>query len=361
MKINVKNERIKRRFSKHLKGPGRCCQSTIGYIEKAILLYEDFTQNADFNTFNSEKAEDFKAWLKARKYRGKPLSVCTYYTYLRYLRKFFSWLSFQDGYKSKIKTDMVGYLDTTEKEQRMATQSPPRDYPSQGYVINLTDSIKINSEIDQRDRALIAFAFLTGMRDKAIATLPLGCFDEEKLTISQNPKLGVETKFSKYINSIVFKFNKKHVDYVVEWVKFLKGKGFGTKDPVFPRSKLEQNMDGLSYEKATKVEPKFWSTTGRIREIFKNRSKEANLPYYPPNTFRHLAIDLAVKHSRGGEQMKAVSQTFGHESIATTLSEYANFNLDRLSRVLGKIDFSREHDNLEKQIEKIKEIIISGY
>lgn len=361
MKVNIKNERIKRGFFRYLKEANRCCKSTINSIEKAILLYEDFTKHADFNTFNSDKAVAFKDWLKAKKYREKLISVNTYFAYLRSLRKFFTWVSWQSGYKSRITPNIIAYLSTTTKEEKMATQSPPRNYPSQEYVINLTDSIKINSEIDQRDRALIAFAFLTGMRDKAVVTLPLGCFDEEKLTISQNPKLGVDTKFSKYINSVVFKFNKKLVDYVIDWVKFLKVKGFGAKDPMFPRSKLEQNKDGLSYQKATKVEPKFWSTTGRIREIFKARSRVAGLPYYSPNTYRHLAIDLAIKHCRGGEQIKAVSQTFGHEHITTTLSVYGNFNSDRLSNVLGKIDFSEESDNSEKQIEKIREIINSGY
>ena len=37
------------------------------------------------------------------------------------------------------------------------------------------------------------------MRDKAIVSLPLGCFDEKGLTVNQNPKKGVQTKFSKHM------------------------------------------------------------------------------------------------------------------------------------------------------------------
>jgi hypothetical protein len=67
----------------------------------------------------------FKKWLAIREFRGKPISVTTCHSYLRYLRKFFSWLSWQPGYKSKMKPDIVSYLKISEKEERIATQYIP--------------------------------------------------------------------------------------------------------------------------------------------------------------------------------------------------------------------------------------------
>jgi integrase/recombinase XerD len=355
MKPNIKNERIKRKFFKWLKEANGCCNATANNVEKAILLYEDFTKQVDFSTYKPDKAIDFKKWLKKREFRGKTISLTTYHTYLRHLRKFFAWLSWQAGYKSKITPDLVDYLTISEKEERIATQQTPRNYPPLEYVIKLADSIKVNSEIDQRDRALISFTLLSGMRDKAIATLPLGCFDEVKLTINQNPKSGVETKFSKYIPSILFKFNDSLFNYLIEWVKHLKIRCFGSQDPLFPRSKVEQGENNLSFEDAKEVEPAYWQGTGRIREIFKKRSQKAGLPYYPPHTFRHLAIDLALKSCMTGEHIKAISQNFGHEYIATTLSSYANYAPDRLSEILKNIDFSGKVD--KNKIEEAKRIV----
>jgi len=358
VKVNVKNERIKRRFFTWLKEADGCCDSTINNIEKSILVYEDFTKQADFTTFNPDRAIKFKKSLIKREYRGQTISITTYYTYLRYLRKFFSWLSWQAGYKSKITPDIVSYLKISEKEERIATQYIPREYPALEYVVKLANSIQITSEIDLRDRALISFTLLSGMRDKAIVTLPLGCFDEESLTITQNPKKGVQTKFSKYIPSTLFQFNDKLVGYVIDWVKHLKSKGFGSQDPLFPRSKLEQGKDNMSFEPATEVEPIFWQGTGRMREVFKKRSQEASLPYYAPHTFRHLAIDLAFKHCKTGEQIKAISQNFGHEHIATTLSSYANYDPHRLSEILKDIDFSgKPTETLENKVDKVLEIL----
>jgi len=352
--VNLKNEVVKRKFFKWLKEANGCCNATVNYIEKTILIYEDFTRLVDFATFNSEKAIEFKKWLQKRKVKSKPLSTTTYCTYLRGLRKFFLWLSWQSGYKSKITVDTVDYLKATEKEERIATQYIPRNFPPLEYVIKLAGSINACTEIDKRDRAIISFALLSGMRDKAIVSLPLGCFDENNLAINQDPKLGVQTKFSKNIPTTVFVFDDELLSYLIEWVKLLKSKGYGSQDPLFPRAKADKGKDDLSFETASEVEPVFWQGTGRIREIFKNRAKEAGLPYFPPHTFRHLAVDLALKSCKNGEEIKAISQNFWHEHTATTLSSYANYAQPRLSEIIKNMDFSgKPRETLEEKVDEL--------
>jgi len=341
-KINNINERVKREFYLYLNEAKGFCDSTVNQIANAINLYEDFTKSSDFSTFNKDKAIEFKDWLEKRKYRGKTISVTTYYTYLSHLRKFFTWLCMQAGYKSKINPDSVDYLRISKKEKRIATQPTPRKYPSLKDVLDLIKSIPVNTEIDKRDRALIAFTLLSGMRDKAIVTLPLNCFDEENLIINQNPRQDVQTKFSKQITTILFKFDDGLLQIILRWVKYLKDKGFTPDDPMFPKTKSMQSEDGLSFEVSDKVEPYFWKGTGSIRKIFQERAKKADLPYFPPHSFRHLAIDLAVKRCENGAQIKAVSQNFGHEKVATTFSAYANYEPDRLSEILKSIDFNGE-------------------
>lgn len=45
----------KRKFFRWLKEANGCCDSTVNCVEKAILIYEDFTKPADFVTFNLRK------------------------------------------------------------------------------------------------------------------------------------------------------------------------------------------------------------------------------------------------------------------------------------------------------------------
>lgn len=359
-KINNKNERIKRKFFTRLKEAEGCCESTINNIDNAILLYEDFTKQYDFSTFSENKAMNFKKWLRERQHRGKNIALTTYNTYLRHLRKFFIWLSGEAGYKSKVTSDKIAYLRISKKEERMAMQSPPRNYPALEYVLNLTDSIEIITEIDRRDRALIAFTLLTGMRDKAISTLPIACLNENELIINQDPQSGVETKFSKCIATTIFKFDEVLLNYFLDWVKHLKAKGFGSQAPIFPRSKRNKAENNLSFDNATKVEPVFWKGTGRIREIFKTRSKSAGLPYFPPHTFRHLAVELALKACKTGDQIKAISQNFGHENVVTTMYSYANYDDYKLNQVIKSMDFSgKDEKEKEKQVRDITKIVLA--
>src|SRR5262249_48933707 len=228
------------------------------------------------------------------------------------------------------------------------------------YVKQLVNSIKIDNEIARRDQALISFTLLSGMRDKAIATLPLGCFDEETLTITQNPRQGVDTKFAKLIPTTLFRFDEQFLQIVIEWTGHLRLKGFGSQDPLFPRSRLEKGEDGLTFEVSNEVEPVFWQGTGRIREIFKKRSQEVGLPYFQPHTFRHLAINLAFKACKNGEEIKAISQNFGHEHIPTTLAVYGHYPPSQLAEIITSMDFSgKPQPSVTEQIEAIKKFIES--
>src|SRR5258706_3975867 len=147
VKVSAKSERTKRNFFRYLKNADGCCESTVCNIENAILLWEEFTRHEDFSLFNADKAIEFKKWLGKRQLRGKSISLVTYHTYWRYLRKFFSWLIREPGYKSRIKPNAIHYLKITDKEERMATQSAPRNFPPLEYVQKLVASIEIRSEI----------------------------------------------------------------------------------------------------------------------------------------------------------------------------------------------------------------------
>ena len=359
-KVNAKNERKKRAFFRWLKNADGCCDSTVNNVESAILLWQEFSRDEDFALYNADKGIAFKTWLSKRESSGKRLSLVTYHAYLRHLRKFFTWLVREPGYKSRIKSNAIDYLKITERENRMASQAVPRNYPSLEYVQELVASIVMRNEIDLRDRAMISFTLLTGMRDRAIASLPLGCFDDENLAVIQNPRLGVETKFAKFIPTILFRFDEKMLGFIIDWSRHLKSKGFGVQDPLFPRAKLDQSSGNLSFQSPIEVEAKFWRGAGRIREIFKHRSQQAGLPYYPPHTFRHLAVNLALRACKNGEEIKAISQNFGHEFVATTFGAYGNFASSRLTEIIKEMDFSgKQQPTVTDELREIKGLILA--
>ncbi len=340
VQISIKNEKIKRKYLRRLREAEGLAESTVLCVEKAICLYEDSTRHEDYALFNLNKAVALKTGLLKKTHKGKPISISTVHGYLRHLKAFLTWLSDQPGYKRRISLDNVSYLTLDKKKVREATARRLVDFPTLDYVEKLVESIQIETEIDRRDQAIIAFLLLSGMRDKAVATLPFGCFDRCTLEVDQDPAKGVQTKFGKSFVSVLFPFSDKLVSCIVGWAEYLERiKLFSPTDPLFPKSKVEQVRGGLTFV-ATGVDRDFWKGTGSIRSILQRRSEKADLEYHHPHTFRHAAVSLAMKKCQNAEEIKAVSQNFGHEHVGTTLMTYGTLDQFRVVDVIGGIDFS---------------------
>ena len=355
--FNLNNEKIKRRFFLWLGEAEGLSDDTIKCIRLALHYYEKFTNNEDFKSFNSDKAIRFKTNLRKKEYRGQLITESTYRTYLKYLKRFFSWLSIQPGYKSKIRSDSIEYFNLRKKENRVAYQYNHPEYPMPNYCIKLAKSIVLKNEIDNRDKAMISMSFLTGMRPHALVSLPLECIDESKMVVYQNPNLGVQTKFSKYITSKIFNFDDELLSHLFNWIRFLKQKGFSPFHPLFPAAKTHRTSDELTFQNPTEVDNIFLKTTSTIRKVFQERSKAACLKYYPPRTFRHTTVYYALKFVKTGEELKALSQHFGHEDISTTLSIYGNIDEDRLLEILNGMDVSKVTLDNDEEIRNALNII----
>lgn len=353
-RVNPENERIKRQYFQTLKEAKGYSPATVDNASKAIAIYEESTGSIDFKHYNLHRAVEFKKFLDMREYRGRPITSRTKITYLNIVRTFFEWLSNKPGFRRSISKDDVEYLTPDRKTVRTALDSSGREYPSLDHILALTNSISIRTEIDVRDRALIAFTLLSGMRDMAIATLPFGCLDIRTLRVNQSPKKGVKTKFSKANHSTLFVFSDQLLEYLQEWCGHLRlKKSFSSTDPLFPRTRVVNDGMSLCFS-ANEVEPVFWKTTGSIRSVFKDRAKTAGLRYYSPHCFRHTAVSLAVNSCQTPRQMKAVSQNFGHSNTRMIMEEYGKIESDSVSEIISSLEFHPDQERLSR--EKIEEL-----
>lgn len=189
--------------------------------------------------------------------------------------------------------------------------------------------------IDRRNRALLAFAILTGMRDRAMASLSLRDLDLTKSPplVRQDPNR-VETKFAKAIATYFLPLGDDLAAIVAEWVRELREVHlFGPTDPLFPRTRMGLGAD-LAFAPQG-IERAHWSDASPIRAIFKQAFTRAGLPYFPPHSFRHTLGHLAQTMCRTPEQLRALSQNLGHENIATTLTSYGKIDPHRQGEVIG--------------------------
>ena len=195
-KHNAQNERIKRRYFAYLKEAQRYSEPSVDAAAKAISRFEEYNRFRDFKAFHFEQAVAFKRYLaKAKAVRsGERLSKATLHATLTQLRKFFFWLPDQSGYKGLSYSD-ADYFNLSEKDTRVATAHREQRSPTLEQVKHVLQTMPAATEIDRRNRALVAFVLLTGARDSAIASMKLKHIDLACWSVFQDAR-DVKTKFS---------------------------------------------------------------------------------------------------------------------------------------------------------------------
>lgn len=344
--FNAKNERIKRDYFRYQTEAKQKSRSTVRGICKAIQRFERYTNFKDFGSFNKEQAVAFKKHLaqtKAKK-SGEVLSKSTIFHTVNALKEFLQWVAWQPGFRSKIHPPDIEYLNLTEKDVRIAKATRIKKFPSVEQIRKVVDFMPVGSAIERRDRALMAFTILTGMRDSAIASLML-----KHLDLDSNPPMvrqepdKVKTKFSKQIITHFFPVGEDFEMIVRDWVKELKEvHGFAETDPLFPRTKVSH--DGNDSFVVDGIEPNFWSTATPIRQIFKRSFESAGIDYYNPHSFRNTLVHLGQKLCKTPEQFKAWSQSLGHESPLTTFSSYGNIDPYEQGEIMRRVGKEKSVD-----------------
>jgi len=194
------------------------------------------------------------------------------------------------------------------------------------------------------------------MRDKAKTSLRW-VFDDETLVIIQNPRQGVETKLPNSYRRCV-QFDEKMFGY--HRCRSISRPKVSDPKTLYSTRKARPRHGNLSFQSPTEVEAKFWPAPAESAR-FQTAARSKRLPYYPPHTFRHLAINLASGHVRT-ERNQAVSQNFGHElwQRIFVLRQLAPLNLQRSSKkwILRENRAHSERRNTGiKELLRLKEIL----
>jgi integrase len=350
--LNPKNERIKRDYVRYLREADRKSEATIRSIEKAIRRFELHTGFDDFADFNRDQAVSFKTDLAAAADGTKGLSKATILSTVRALQRFLTWLAYQSGFKQKIKLGDIAYLNLSEKDVRAAKAPKFRDFPTLEQIRKVIFTMPASTEDERRDRALLAFTILSGMRDRAIASLRQKHVDLARKLILQDPN-EVRTKFSKRIDTFFFPVGDDIERVVVEWVAYLREvRAFGNDDPVFPKTNMVNDPDeGFIAEG---VGREFWADAAPIRATFRRAFEGAGLRYYSPHTFRSTLVQIGEQHCRTPEEFKAWSQNLGHEHVLTTFTSYGRVSVHRQGELVRSVQ-ERESENTK--LDRILELV----
>jgi integrase len=251
---------------------------------------------------------------------GERLSRATVHSTLAALRSFFIWLADQPGYKRRISYSDADYFNLSEKDVRIAKAVREKPVPTLEQVHHVLSRMPAGTDIEQRNRALLAFAVLTGARDGAIASLKLKHINLAEGRLDQDAR-DVKTKFSKTFATWFFPVQGNALEVVTDWIGHLRtALHWGDNDPLFPATRMETGEDGGFI--ATGLERKHWSTAEPIRRIFRDAYQGAGLPYFPPHSLRSTLAQLGERVCTSPEHFKAWAQNLGHENVLTTFTSY---------------------------------------
>jgi integrase len=325
-------------------------EASIDGVAKALNRFETYTKFRDFKQFHIDQVRGFKTHLttQANARTGEKLSAATLHSTLGALKAFFKWLADRAGYKSRIKYADAEYFNLSDKDTRIATAHREKRAPTVEQIRHVLALMPAQTNIEKRDRALVAFTLLTGARDRAIASFKLKHIDVVACKIEQDAR-DVKTKASKTFTTWFFPVGEDIRSIVLDWVSFLTQEKLWSKDdPLFPATEVAPGPD-MRFA-AVGLARKHWSTAAAIRQIFKKAFEKAGLPYANPHSFRNTLTHLAYELPLEALQLKVWSQNLGHENLMTTVCSYGTISSHQQAEVMKELASPRPRGLEQAQI-----------
>ena len=207
-------------------------------------------------------------------------------------------------YKS-VSTSWINSLHVPEAEARTKSNRDP-------YTIDeVRELVALPAETltMQRDRAAIAFLFLSDARDGAFVSLPICTVDVAARSVQQYPWLGVHTKFSKDATTFLLEIPDL-LNMVTEWDRLVRNE-------LHPNALWYATLarDGMSF--TGKTEPGI-GRAASVRKGLKYLCQQANIPYRAPHNLRHGHAVYAFNFARDMADRQAIKQNLMHGKRDTT-------------------------------------------
>jgi len=340
-KSNPKNDRTKRDYLIHLKEARQRSAATVDQARHAIDRLETYTSFKDFGTFNKDQAIGLKRTLLGTKAKRseKPLSIATVHHILQAIKEFLVWLSSQPSYRRRIRPGDIAYLNLTAGEERQAHTTGPKIYASVEEYRTALFAMPAETDIERRDRALMALMVLTCMRDAAVVTLKVKHLDLNRRRVFQDPR-EVKMKFRKTIETVFYPIGDDVEAILRDWVTFLSSEErFGPNDPLFPKTHMRQGADfSFSIQELSR---EHWADAKPVRKVFRSAFERVGLPYVNPHSIRNTLTQLAYELKLHPMQLKAWSQNMGHDSPLVTVNSYGKLTIEQQAEIIDGLAKSK--------------------
>lgn len=257
----------------------------------------------------------YKTSLQASDNSGKTLSASTIVHAFSSVCGFFRWLRKQVGY-DKIPEDLVDYFSAPRHLIQIANAPAEKAYPTHEEVVTVVGSMPTDSFLQRRNRALVAFVYLTGVRVAALITLRLKHVDCERRLVHQQAAEQVATKNSKTMRTAWFPVGKEFEQIVIDWIAEMTSLDTNPETPLFPRGerRLFGSQDQPGWE--------FLASDDAVVDIMAAAAAAVGVRRFTPHRLRDTIASMIDKWAVTLAEQKALSQNMGHANMRTTFERY---------------------------------------
>lgn len=315
------------RYQTHLvEARGLHCKTIDAYL-RHILLFAESVGNKTFDALQLNDIVLFKKQvitLGQEEPEPTQLAPRTIVQTLNCLKAFLTWLRTQPGHK-RLTAEIVDFCSPTRHLAALARVSNAKHLPTPEELHKVLTSMPDDTFRQRRDRAVLAWLFLTGMRDGAVIGLQMKHVDPRGRRVFQDPR-DIRTKFSKNMTTTFFPVGEDIESLALSWLHERQDAATPDDAPLFPS--LQQTIG----KAGTNKKETFWKTAGPIQKLVRAACQSAGVPSFNPHAIRSTLGLLAFELVHSLEELKAWSQNLGHENLGTTLQYY------------GTLPGPRQHD-----------------
>ncbi|RYG90992.1 hypothetical protein EU803_13490 [Loktanella sp. IMCC34160] len=307
-----------------------------------IREFEAFLEAKPFDKLTDKDVARFRdrQVVRAREDVGPPLSVGTVRHKMSYLHMFLVWLRGQKGYRR-----LSGSLADGCALPKAFGQAPinaARPYPTLDEANEMVQSMPSATLLQRRDRAMVAFAFISCLRAAALTTLRWQHVDLVNKRVTQDART-MRAKNGKSFVVQWFPWTEPLQEVFLIWAEETRALGFGPEDAVFPAEK------DLDRHRRTPGSREPMATETALREAF-NRASTAIGKTFAPHSARHCMAAEMDRWPLTTEQRKALSANFGHESMTTTEAHYGKLNDAQRFEVMEGIEDRQDLMAVEESV-----------
>jgi site-specific recombinase XerD len=189
---------------------------------------------------------------------------------------------------------------------------------------------------EERDRAAVAFLFLSGMRVTAFSTLPVKAVDLATRQVKQWPSMGVLTKLGKAATTVLLPIPDL-LAVVQAWDDRVRPLGPEALwyPPLAPR--------GVSLEAVPAAEASD-RRRGLVGKAIRQLCNRAGVTYHSPHKLRHGHAVFALEQARDIADLKAISMNLMHNSVSTTDAIYGGLSTRDTATRIGNLGGQRGPD-----------------